>query len=491
MRFTNLDDWLRWQETLNPAEIDLGLERVDQVLRSLGHRSRFPCPLITVAGTNGKGSVIAMLEAIARRAGLRVACYTSPHILRYNERIRIDGVSIDDDSLCDAFQRVDDARDDVPLTYFEFGTLAAIDIFFRLKPDLVILEVGLGGRLDAVNVMDADVAILTTVAIDHTDWLGDNREDIGREKAGIFRTGKLAVAGDRDLPDSVRRHADDIACRLKLAGRDFGAEASAANQGGEDRWRYLDENSVIDDLPYPSLAGEFQLNNATLAITALLELGRQQQLYRSADDSGADADPHHLAVDELSLQAAFQALSDTGLSGRFQQVHTRPAVYVDVAHNPQAAASLASVLHARRPGSGNTGSGKNGGEKTWAVIAMMADKDIAGVLQALSAEVDTWCFCDLQDVPRAISADKLAGIARRAGVVSRAAGEVPADTHEAAENGSIDGSNQCTMTSDGSYLFTSIADALDHVLSHVEACDRVIIAGSFYTVAAALSYFGQ
>ena len=481
MRFTNLDDWLHWQESLNPAEIDLGLDRVDQVLRSLGHTSHFPCPLITVAGTNGKGSVVAMLEAIARRAGLQVACYTSPHMLRYNERIRIDGASIDDESLCAAFQRVDEARDEVPLTYFEFGTLAAIDLFFRLKPDLVILEVGLGGRLDAVNVMDADVAILTTVAIDHTDWLGDNREDIGREKAGIFRTGILAVAGDRNLPDSVRRHADDIGCRIRVAGRDFRGEPSAPRRGEDDRWRYVGENSVIDDLPYPSLAGTFQMDNASLAITALLELGRQQRLYRSAGNTEAGMIPERLAVDEHSLHAAFQALSNTSLRGRFQQVHARPAVYVDVAHNPQAAASLASVLHTHDSGTG----------KTWAVIAMMADKDITSVLQALCGEIDSWCFCDLKGVSRAISAVELADIARKAGVISGTTGDVPVDTDTGSENRSIGVSNQCTMTTDGIFLFASIADALEHVLPHVDERDRVIVAGSFYTVSAALSYFGQ
>ena len=189
MRFDNLNDWLAWQESLNPAEIELGLDRVAGVLTQAKLSTIFDCPLITVAGTNGKGSVVAMLEAMAMAAGLNVCSYTSPHIFRYNERIKVNGQAVADDVLCEAFEHIDQARGDSPLTYFEFGTLAAIDVFFKQRPDLVILEVGLGGRLDAVNIMQADISILTSVAIDHVDWLGDNRESIGFEKAGIFRAG--------------------------------------------------------------------------------------------------------------------------------------------------------------------------------------------------------------------------------------------------------------------------------------------------------------
>ncbi len=203
MRFNNLNAWLSWQETLNPKEIDLGLDRVNHVLAQLGHASAFDCPLITVAGTNGKGSVVATLEALVKAAGLSVCSYSSPHIFHYNERIKIDGQAVADAVLCEAFERIDQARGELPLTYFEFGTLAAIDLSFRAKPDLVILEVGLGGRLDAVNIMDADVSILTSVAIDHVDWLGDNRDLIGFEKAGVFRNDKPVICGELDPPQSV------------------------------------------------------------------------------------------------------------------------------------------------------------------------------------------------------------------------------------------------------------------------------------------------
>ena len=189
MRFQTLEKWLAWQESLNPREIDLGLERVSHVLSLLGHHNHFSCPLIMVAGTNGKGSVVALLEAVARADGRTTCTYTSPHLLHYNERIRINGNMVDDGALCEAFERIDQARGDAPLTYFEFGTLAAIDMFMAETPDLVIMEIGLGGRLDAVNIMEPDVSVITGIALDHTDWLGTDRESIGLEKAGIMRPG--------------------------------------------------------------------------------------------------------------------------------------------------------------------------------------------------------------------------------------------------------------------------------------------------------------
>ena len=221
MRFDNLQDWLGWQESLNPNQIDLGLDRVATVLASLGLSADFSCPVITVAGTNGKGSTVAFLESILLAAGYTVGCYTSPHLFNYNERIRLNGQNIDDLSLCQAFDCVDQARADIPLTYFEFGSLAAFYLFSQAQLDVVVLEVGLGGRLDAVNVIDPDVAMITTVDIDHVDWLGTDTEQIGYEKAGIFRNNRPAVFCALQMPDSVRQYAIDIQAKLLQLGRDY------------------------------------------------------------------------------------------------------------------------------------------------------------------------------------------------------------------------------------------------------------------------------
>jgi len=219
-RFSLLQDWLAWQETLHPVAIDLGLERVARVADRLA--CRVPAPVVvTVGGTNGKGSCVALLEAVLRRAGYRVCAYTSPHLYRYNERLRLDGEPVSDAALCEAFERVDAARGDDSLTYFEFGTLAALQLMSRRRPDVALLEVGLGGRLDAVNVVDADVALITGIAIDHTEWLGTERDAIGREKAGIMRNGRPAVCGDRDPPAGLIDEAGRLGAQLLLLGRDF------------------------------------------------------------------------------------------------------------------------------------------------------------------------------------------------------------------------------------------------------------------------------
>jgi dihydrofolate synthase/folylpolyglutamate synthase len=219
-RFNTLSDWLAWQETLHPVAIHLGLERVASVARKLDCQQPAPV-VITVAGTNGKGSTIALLEAILRRAGYRTGCYTSPHLFHYKERLRIDGEVVDDQRWCDAFARIDTLRGETSLTYFEFGTLAALDIMQRDTLDVALLEVGLGGRLDAVNIIDADAAIVTTIGLDHTDWLGDTREAIGFEKAGIFRAARPAICGDASPPDSLPETAAEVGADLQVLGRDF------------------------------------------------------------------------------------------------------------------------------------------------------------------------------------------------------------------------------------------------------------------------------
>ena len=374
MRFQSLDEWLSWQESLNPKEIDLGLERVSRVLHRVGHNNHFDCPLITVAGTNGKGSVVAFLEAIALAGGYATCTYSSPHLLRYNERIRIDGSEIDDESLCAAFERIDQARGEEQLTYFEFGTLAAIDLFMAAKPDLVIMEIGLGGRLDAVNIMQPSVAVITTIAIDHTDWLGTDRETIGLEKAGILRAGCPAVCGDFDPPQSVINHAVKSAVELKLIGHDFRVEPRT------ETWTLHANENSLDELPLPALAGEFQLANAATAIMALKSL-------------------HGFTT---GVDAIKQGLRDVRLPGRFQIIRQQPVVIVDVAHNLQAAESLLSQLKAH-----------DCAGRTHAVVAMLADKPVADVIKAVSGKIDCWYPAGLESVPRGLSAAHMADAVER------------------------------------------------------------------------------
>jgi len=452
MRFNNLNDWLTWQESLNPKEIDLGLDRVNRVLAKLGHASTFDCPLITVAGTNGKGSVVATLEALAGAAGLNVCSYTSPHIFHYNERIKIDGQPVADAVLCETFERIDQARGELPLTYFEFGTLAAIDLSFITKPDLVILEVGLGGRLDAVNIMDADVCVLSSVGIDHVDWLGDNREVIGFEKAGVFRDNKPVVCGELDPPQSVIAEAEKKHGDFLLAGRDYDVVQGAAGES----WRLRSRQGDMADLPTPNLIGEFQKFNAASAIVALQVLQAQ---------GGLDA--------KINLaQAAASALKQINLSGRFQQINTRPQVFVDVAHNPQAAQALSSQLKLTARGEG----------KTWAIVAMLADKDIAGVLENLSADIDGWCFAGLADIPRGLPVQALFGTSPAALFITEKSEIAERNRRELAVN-------QCTMLSQTVCLAETVAQACELVLSTISDDDRIIIFGSFYTVAEAMHLF--
>jgi dihydrofolate synthase/folylpolyglutamate synthase len=364
MRFNTLDQWLAWQETLNPAEIELGLERIDHVRELAGIPDHFNCPLIIIGGTNGKGSVVAMLQSIAHAAGLNVCAYTSPHIERYNERIRINA------SLCEAFERIDQARGKAALTYFEFGTLAALDLFMRASPDLVLLEVGLGGRLDAVNIMQPDVSVITSIDIDHTDWLGDNREAIGFEKAGIMRRDGIVICGDAEPPQSVLQHAQALSADLRLYRRDYkGVRISTG-------WRFESDAGTAMDLPLPSLHGEFQLGNAATAIMSLLALGDR------------------LAIDVDNIASGLKSVT---LAGRLELLSKSPQVLVDVAHNPQAVKAVVSYLQAQ-PCSG----------KTRVVIAMLADKPVSEVIAHLAPLVDAWYSAGLASVGRGLDASFMA-----------------------------------------------------------------------------------
>lgn len=364
MRFNTLDDWLKWQESFHPKEIDLGLERVRKVYQYLNPRKTEPFT-ITVAGTNGKGSCVAMLNTILRTEGYRVGAYTSPHLLKYNERIQIQGQPVADQIVCEAFDRVDQVRQNISLSYFEFGTLAALDIFTRSRLDVQLLEVGLGGRLDAVNIVDTDIALVTSIAIDHSDWLGESRESIGLEKAGIFRPEVLAIIGDPNPPDSLLRYAQQNDVPLSRIGREF----SFQRVGQE--WNWYGENQAMENLPLPSLRGSHQLANAAVVLQTL-------QLIKGKKP-----------ISENSIK---QGLSKVYLPGRFQTVlNDKAEILLDVAHNPQAATALADNLGQTFPG-----------RRIHAVFSIMGDKDIEGVLLSMKNVVNHWYVASL-DMPRAAS----------------------------------------------------------------------------------------
>jgi dihydrofolate synthase/folylpolyglutamate synthase len=412
----DLGAWLAYLERLHPNTIELGLDRVARVRDRLG--LQFPFPVITVGGTNGKGSTCALLEAMLVRSGYRVGCYTSPHLLRYNERVRVDGRAIEDDLLVRAFERVEAARGEVSLTYFEFGTLAAALVFLEAGLDVAVLEVGLGGRLDAVNVFDADCAVITSLGVDHTEYLGSTRQEIAYEKAGIFRSGRPAVVSEPDMPAAMGEHAARIGARLHLIDRDFGYAA------GEPQWEYWSWAMRRHSLPRPALRGEYQLRNAAAALAAL------------------DCLRERLPVD---MGAIRRGLVEVELAGRFQVLPGRPAVVLDVAHNPQAAQCLAENL------------GRMGRfERTTAVFAMLKDKDIAGVAREVAAQIDRWLIAPLGG-PRG------ADLRRLASALSEA---------------DVGGSVQACV---------SPADAYEQATAEAGPNDRIVVFGSFYTVADVLA----
>ena len=367
-RFSTLDRWLEWQSGLHPESIELGLERVEAVASRLGLIDT-QAIVITVAGTNGKGSSVAMLDAIYRAAGYRTCTYTSPHLLRYNERIRINGDCVDDQALCRSFEQVDQARKNTSLTYFEFGTLAALEIFSRAQPDVIILEVGLGGRLDAVNIVSADVALVTSIAIDHSNWLGNDRDKIGYEKAGIFRPGRPAVCSDPQPPDSLRKQAELIGANWMALGTHYSYEKSA--QG----WGWQGDDQCYEVLPLPALAGRHQLDNAAGVIRVLTALAE---------------------VRPVKPQAIAEGLLAVTLAGRCQLIPGPVEQVFDVAHNPASAVQLAEFL-AERPVAGHT----------WLVLGMLTDKDHAGFAAELKKDIDHWCLAGLDD-ERGLSAQQLA-----------------------------------------------------------------------------------
>jgi len=412
---SRLDDWLGYLERLHPSTIDMGLERVAAVRNRLGLAQAFP--LITVGGTNGKGSTCAMLESCLRCAGYDTGMYTSPHLMHYNERVRIGGAEATDDMLVDAFRRVEEARGDTTLTYFEFGTLAAVLLFVEAKIDAAVLEVGLGGRLDAVNAFEPDCAVVVTIGIDHIDYLGGTREKIGFEKAGIFRKGKPAIVADPDPPVSLLEHARDIGADLRMIDRDFGYAAA------EVQWRFWDWRGKRDGLPFPALRGDYQLANASAALAAL------------------DSVRERLPVDNGAIR---RGLVQVELPGRFQVLPGRPMIILDVAHNPHAGAHVAQNL-------------KRLGERgrTIAVFAMLKDKDIEGIAAAMLPLIAEWFVAPLP-IPRGADIERLESALRVANVTAPVI--------------------RCD----------DVADAMQRARERAGPDDRILVFGSFYTVAAAL-----
>jgi dihydrofolate synthase/folylpolyglutamate synthase len=434
----NLADWLIYLESLHPKTIALGLGRVAQVKQRLNLQPDFP--IIVVGGTNGKGSVCAMLESILHAAGYRVGCYTSPHLLHYNERVRIAKNQVSDAELCAAFEKIEQVRKphqldsrlrgndgllEIPLTYFEFGTLAAMQCFIDHKVEVAILEVGLGGRLDAVNAFDNDCAVIASVDIDHTDYLGDTREQIGFEKAGIFRAGRVAICADADVPQAMVEHAEKIGAQLWRIGNEIGNEFSFTLHQGQ--WDYRSKANTRNALPYPALRGAFQLNNASAALAAL--------------DVLKDRLP-------VSMEAVRRGLGEVQLAGRFQFVPGKPTLILDVAHNPHAARSLAQNLASLPPC-----------PHTYAIFAMLKDKDIPAVVEALDPHIDTWLAAGIE-TPRGATAGEMEHVLQQR--------MVRGDIH----------------------AFKRIDEALRYAYNAAGENDRIIAFGSFYTVAEVMAAKG-
>jgi len=408
----SLDDWLERIERLHHRTIDLSLDRVRLVAQRLG--VGFDCPVIIVGGTNGKGSTCAMLESILRAAGYRTGLYTSPHLLRFNERARVAGEAVGDEALIEQFDAVERSRGETSLTYFEFTTLAILRLFMAARLDAVVLEVGLGGRLDATNVVDADCAVVTSVDLDHMDYLGPTRGHIGYEKAHIYRRGRPAICADPQPPQTLLDVARELGADLWLFGRDFNY------QGDRQQWAYAGRGIRRSGLPYPTLRGANQLLNASGALAALEALGRRLP---------------------VSQQAVRQGLLNVELAGRFQVLPGRPAVILDVAHNPHAAAVLAENLD-------NMGFYP----RTLAVLGMLRDKDAAGVIDRVADRIDRWYLGGTAG-PRGLSGQALAAVM---------SAQRPAAKFES---------------------FDDVASAFAAAHRAAATEDRIIVFGSFLTVA--------
>ena len=419
-RFSSLADWLAHCERLHPVAVDMGLERVRTVAQRMA--IAFDCPVITVAGTNGKGSTCAMLESILEQAGYRTAVYSSPHLVHFEERLRLLGQSADAVQFVEGFRAVETARnqgDVVSLSYFEFVTLACLHIMRSSKLDVVILEVGLGGRLDATNIIDADCAVITSIDLDHMDYLGTDRESIGREKAGIMRAGRPAVVSDPMPPQSILNYAAEVGADLWRVGADFNLA------GDPQQWGWTGRGRRYSGLAYPALRGANQLVNAAGVLAALTALRERLP---------------------VTAQAVRSGLAFVELPGRFQIVPGQPTLVLDVAHNPHSAAALAANLDAM--GFYPT---------THAVLGVMADKDLAAMLAKLKPVIDRWYFTDLPTA-RAATASSL----------------------------QLQWADQNTRKDTTSQTFANPQAALAAAVAAAAPADRIVVFGSFYTVGGVL-----
>ena len=432
MRFSSLNEWLDWQEGLHPSAIELGLERVTKVFNRL-HHTLPSIPVITVAGTNGKGSSVALLESIYQNAGYKTGAYTSPHLLRYNERIHLNGEEVSDEIICEAFERIDQARlnstgfnnsdhddtEEISLTYFEFGTLAALDIFYREKPDVIILEVGLGGRLDVVNIIDADVALITSIGIDHVAWLGNDRETIAKEKAGIMRKGRPVVFSSPDMPKSIAESANTIGAILYQRDVDFDWKKGM----GYAAWDWKSDKQQRTALPHSNLRGEHQLDNAA-GVLMVIELLANR-----------------LSVNQKQIKDGLLSVS---IAGRFECQPGDPMHILDVAHNEASMARLSELLNLQVCGGNNV-----------AVLGMLEDKAHADALAVMLPEITHWYIADL-DVPRGAKAEQLANVLK-----------------------DLDRNTKISC-------FTHVEQAIKTADEAANSGDRVIIFGSFHTVELAM-----
>jgi dihydrofolate synthase/folylpolyglutamate synthase len=424
----SLEEWLARQSGAHPRSIDLGLERVAAVARRLELET--PASLVvTVAGTNGKGSTAVHVEALLAAAGVRCGLFTSPHLVRYNERIRIEGHDVDDAALIGAFERIEAARGPHTLTFFEYNTLAALWLFAERGVHCAVLEVGLGGRLDATNLVAADVAVLCSVGLDHCEWLGETLEQIGAEKAGIFRPGRPAVLGSAEMPASVYARIADLGAQAVVAERDFTWHVEPTG-----RWHYRGAHLELTDLPPSRLEGWIQYRNAATALAAIESLAAGPRASRLG------------LLGALDTSTVAAALRQVHLPGRFQVVRGAPEWILDIAHNPPAAQVLSAQLR-RRPCAG----------RTLAVVGILSDKDAAAIGAALAPVVDEWFLCALPGA-RGSTAEALA--ARLADVV-----RTP-------------------------HLFPSVAAACAAARRAARADDRVLVCGSLFTVGPALEWLG-
>jgi dihydrofolate synthase/folylpolyglutamate synthase len=436
--------WLRYIEQLHPSAIEMGLDRVKAVIDRLALKPSFK--IVTVAGTNGKGSTCAMLSQIYQHAGYRVGCYTSPHILHYNERVNVDGRDASDESLCVAFSAVEKARqgghgqgDPISLTYFEIGTLAAVWHFVQTGVDIAILEIGLGGRLDAVNAFEPDCSIVTNVDLDHQDILGHTRDLIGYEKAGVYRSSVPAICGDENPPDALIAYAKTVNANLMSIQHEFGYELADAG------WYYLSNQERMSHLPTPALRGRYQFNNAACAVAAVTALQ---------------------SVLPVPTDAIAKAMQDVKLVGRFYCDSRFPWLILDVAHNPHAANALAENLKVLKSTNTPTGHNPNQNVQVFSVFSMLSDKDIKGVIEVLKDEITAWYIAPIEHARGASVTTLLEAI------------------HEVVPSASVK-------------VFNNLGDAYYQAFMDRESCieqnenDKIVAFGSFFTVSGVMQYLNE